>query len=1126
MLPEFLAGSYKRYKQDTALFTTWLAKAAASVGYKPNSTKRSPSDQPVLSKPPVATGSSGVTKPSGRLKGKERKAAKDAADKARKANESIAESQVPSTVKYTITTGELLRQAEAVTRSHVTSAVKIPASLRGVLERAIRARRRCSEWFQKSKVHNEYADKQHTHFIEILEQSLKILEPCVEAEDTGPKDQRQNLSAYEDAASVTNRFSMLKVEESPEADPAEVFEIANAVNVATKSKASNGEPEITVYELEDEDKFDEELAFIIFCFFEDLHRTQEYVKELWRKYKARQCDLHTAAITTIAAFDLVRQAEEDLITQAPHVFNRKRSYESIAIIVFYADAFQQGVCPEARLSSNEFLRITPFDDFIYLSAARILMKFTFLADLPKDCNLPYPVPCPPLRFGYISRPELLGTPEMNRIEQEDLVLSRLIIDRQIWNTFKHEYDQRITLPPLEDEFSQSLDRLTTNGVLSAALVFEARVFLDIQDIMGDDVKRGYQDLLRTTTAIDQIMNLKAVNGAWDVGGSGERWHEKDVDVVMRIKQTSIYWILDNPSNMFPKFKEVMLAGIGPELDKPMGVTRPGPSSQSGPPPLQATMLEAAGVGSLREPNPRPPKNPKLSTVSMQYHRVPEGVDPWDPNFQLALRKQLVKEGALADEGPMDPRHEENARRLNIKMIRPSEDLNYLFTSNPIYCGLVSFGMLTDYEAAGVSLCNWHKSIWPTAHLYNALQRTSTTSKPWQEMDKLINLHMDTLFAGQVPLSAHEFFVRFALALGLSMSNFSRNPRNRSNNDRIRFRQGAKGTKLKGTEMSSVFRQYFEKKLSLEMCLLKLDSLIRDPGPKASRKEREVWTRPLTNLQFLAMLESELPRVTQRLQFDYITLTKQCVKLLKLIRQRIELQFQVLCPRLSTEDSADQTLTWVVMQILEENNDVALACQSAPIHAQGHMIGPQLKVAEEEIQKFLGTYRPQDLISNFNALPRPARAPSGLVPNHWNISIRHVALSPPGDLVFLVQPDSEYVHSEGPIQIVEGQPPGHVLNPKSLVTLQTIARLIMKAFVESTGAGSAISPSAPWSWKTNDENFARRIIKVMTDMGVREDLMNMAVADAEELATCDGAWHGFKDSMNRLMTGNVRSPGPI
>ena len=255
------------------------------------------------------------------------------------------------------------------------------------------------------------------------------------------------------------------------------------------------------------------------------------------------------------------------------------------------------------------------------------------------------------------------------------------------------------------------------------------------------------------------------------------------------------------------------------------------------------------------------------------------------------------------------------------MIQPSKDPNFLFTANPIYCGVVSFCILTDFEAAGISLANWHKSIWPTAHLYNAFQQTSSISKSWPEMDKLMNLHMDTLFAGHVPLSAYEFFVRFALALGLSMSNFSRNPRNRSNNDRARFRQGANGTKLKDTEISSIFRQYFEKKSTLEVCLIRLDSLIRDPGTRASRKEREASKRPLTNLQFLAMLEAKLPRVTQRLQFDYITLTKQCAKLLKSIRLQIELQFQVVYPRIPTEDSADQTLTWVVMQILEENNEL-------------------------------------------------------------------------------------------------------------------------------------------------------------------------------------------------------------
>ena len=187
--------------------------------------------------------------------------------------------------------------------------------------------------------------------------------------------------------------------------------------------------------------------------------------------------------------------------------------------------------------------------------------------------------------------------------------------------------------------------------------------------------------------------------------------------------------------------------------------------------------------------------------------------------------------------------------------------------------------------------------------------------------------------------------------------------------------------------------------------------------------------------------------------------------------------------------------------------------------QGLTIGPQLSVAKDEIEKFVGTYRPQDLISNFNFLPRPAMAPSGRVPNHWNISIRHVAIAPPGDLVFFVQPDPHYVHTEGPIQTAEGQIAGHVLSPKSLVTLQTIARLIMKAFVEGMGGnGSDATVGAPWTWTTNDSNFARRIIKVMTDMGVRQDLMSMAVADEEELKGCDDAWEDLKHGMTGIMEG--------
>ena len=90
---------------------------------------------------------------------------------------------------------------------------------------------------------------------------------------------------------------------------------------------------------------------------------------------------------------------------------------------------------------------------------------------------------------------------------------------------------------------------------------------------------------------------------------------------------------------------------------------------------------------------------------MNVHKIPEGADARDPEVQRLLRKQLMDAGKLPDERGVDPKHEETARRLNIKLVQPSKDLSFLLTTNPIYCGLVSFSLLTDFEASGISLCN-------------------------------------------------------------------------------------------------------------------------------------------------------------------------------------------------------------------------------------------------------------------------------------------------------------------------------------------------------------------------------------------------------------------------------------
>lgn len=558
-------------------------------------------------------------------------------------------------------------------------------------------------------------------------------------------------------------------------------------------------------------------------------------------------------MTTNAAYELVRQGEEDLLDQFPNHFDRKRSWDTIAILVFYKDAFDRGICPEARLNSNETLRITPFDDFIYLSTARILMKFTHLADLPEGLKQNYPALCQPLRFGYVSRPELLGTPDMDRREEEDRILSQYIIDRQLWSTCNastKDFDWPDA--PLEDEFSIGLDDLTNKGKISVALVFEARVFLDIHQILGADINKGRDDLVQTAKTIDTTLGLKVVDDAWDVGGSGERWHERDVDSLLRIKKTSIYYIFESPSNAFPWFKKEMLRHHHsdqrmPRLNLNAPSSEPNTSDiQQGPIPAK---VQTAGPSELRK---APPKDPKFSTTSMKFLQMPEDFDLSNLEAQQMLRKQL------GVDGPVDPVHEETARRLNLRPIEPSEDLYLISNANPIYCGLVAFNLLTDFETAGIALCNWHKSIWPSAHLYNALQRKSAITKPWPEMEELTDFHMDTLFSGSLPLSETEIFVRCGLALGLPMSDFVLTPRRRNNTDRPRSQQGANGIKLEVTQVSKHFRQYFENKTSLETCLVSLEKILRKEGATSSRKSKNASKRRLSNLQFLGLLEKKLP----------------------------------------------------------------------------------------------------------------------------------------------------------------------------------------------------------------------------------------------------------------------------
>jgi hypothetical protein len=386
MLPDILAGSYQRYKSDTNVFTTWLSATATKCGYKlPKSAKQEPSvasgSQPPRPSAEPAASERTLTLAEKLRAQAERKAKKREEKKipAVKSTEVETELAVVQTTKHTVKTQDLLRQAEAVAKS---SKFKIPDAIAQVVERAIQARRRCAVWFQQTGVDNGFSTEGHLHFIGVLEEALKILKPDFGGADANQKrfpeaEKRKEpppsfsmSNNRQDLSGLSNRFSNLDVEDAEDIVDSSTALVSLSATGTSAQKNASIKP-VDVYELEYDNALDR--IFDVFCFFEDLHRIQDFLSETWKQQKAGTLDLMTATFVTNAALDIVRREEESVREFAlPKLAKSgKLSYKDLLLLVFFADAL--GITDMGGLPTG--LRITPFDNFVYLPTARTLVKF-------------------------------------------------------------------------------------------------------------------------------------------------------------------------------------------------------------------------------------------------------------------------------------------------------------------------------------------------------------------------------------------------------------------------------------------------------------------------------------------------------------------------------------------------------------------------------------------------------------------------------------------------------------------------------------------------------------------------------------------------------------------------------
>ncbi|KAI9641716.1 hypothetical protein NHQ30_009572 [Ciborinia camelliae] len=153
-----------------------------------------------------------------------------------------------------------------------------------------------------------------------------------------------------------------------------------------------------------------------------------------------------------------------------------------------------------------------------------------------------------------------------------------------------------------------------------------------------------------------------------------------------------------------------------------------------------------------------PKTPKLTHMTKVHIRVPSGafrldgsIDPiWEAKVQAHARAE-----AGVDDEPYacDPEHQENGRKLDVRMIKPQSDNNFVFTHNPIYCEVIALRLVTA-DQADLFHCDYPTFITFLAHLYAESHITKLFESKWPAMDQMIDLHKGDMFLANVPQSCY------------------------------------------------------------------------------------------------------------------------------------------------------------------------------------------------------------------------------------------------------------------------------------------------------------------------------------------------------------------------------------
>ncbi|KAI1144327.1 hypothetical protein F5Y05DRAFT_418364 [Hypoxylon sp. FL0543] len=472
MLPDFLVSSYRQYKDDTAVFMTWLRAAAEACGYKNKAKEVSATASSEASGSGVKTPAS-----SQRIKGKARKTAKRIPPMGSgNSLDNIA------AVKHAVSMRELVAQVNTICSSKAR--INMPKSIKGCLKQAIDARQRCSDWYENTEHKKSvYDEGGHRFFIKVLQDAFAKLDVLEERHDTFSKHAlKKSTPKDKRTIRIENRFSHLNIEDVDDSYHPTPTETA----LATSNTPQHIPDSVNVFELEEKRAFED--AFSVFCLFEDLNRVRSKLKGTWEDCNSGEINLITATVVTQAAIYMARKGEEGLRSTLFPGKPVDNCYETLAGMMVSTEPITSATDP----MNGSGVDATQLDSFTFLPVARTLLKFVRTASSCNDTCSTWSPPVMPLRFNYIQGPHKAEIPEHSKLQRDDELLSQLLLHLQLPDKVKGERkdsseigDMSMLDPPVRDIFSRNLQPVWTDGKVSLTAVFTAQILLDILGICSD-----------------------------------------------------------------------------------------------------------------------------------------------------------------------------------------------------------------------------------------------------------------------------------------------------------------------------------------------------------------------------------------------------------------------------------------------------------------------------------------------------------------------------------------------------------------------------------------------------------------------------------------------------------------